>query len=56
MKKITKEEIITKLKELQEDDDFEIVHDEADKLLCAFLTSLGYKDVVNEWRKVGKFY
>lgn len=31
-------------------------HMEADKILCEFLESRGFQDVVEAWRKVGKWY
>lgn len=54
---MTKDEAIRKLVELQvENPDTEVVHEEADDILCQFLTSLGYQDVVLEWSKVDKWY
>lgn len=49
-------EAVAKLKKLQESDDFESTHGAADKILCDLLESLGHKDVVDAWRKVGKYY
>jgi hypothetical protein len=31
-------------------------HAEADKVLCEFLKSLGYEDVVEEYQKIEKWY
>ncbi|MBS9405375.1 hypothetical protein KG088_17325 [Halomonas sp. TRM85114] len=31
-------------------------HVDADKVLCELLTSLGYEDVVEEYRKIDKWY
>ena len=51
-----KEEIIIKLKKQQGNLDFELCHQEADKLLCHLLEELDCKDVVDEFKKVGKWY
>lgn len=51
-----KEYFITKLIELQEFKDFEAAHSMADSLLCEFLESIGHKDIVEEFNKVGKYY
>ncbi len=53
---MTKEEVIAKLQKLQKSYDEESSHVDADGLLCEFLESLGYEDVVTEWRKVPKWY
>ena len=52
----TKEEVIKELKSLQDYGDTEINHIKADELLCEFLTYLGYKDVVDEYEKIHKWY
>ena len=36
--------------------DNEIAHAEADDLLCKLLQELGYSEVVDEFKKVGKWY
>lgn len=36
--------------------DPEIAHVNADKVLCELLTSLGFSDVVEEFKKVPKWY
>ena len=36
--------------------DPEIAHVNADKILCELLTSLGFSDVVEEFKKVPKWY
>lgn len=51
-----KEYFITELKELQSFSDFEAAHSMADSLLCEFLESIGHKDIVEEFDKVGKYY
>ena len=38
------------------DADREIVHRAADKVLCDLLLELGYELVVEEWKKVPKWY
>jgi hypothetical protein len=48
---------ISRLKELQEDaGDIEANHGEADGILTAILTKLGYTEVVEEYNKVDKWY
>ena len=49
-------EAIDQLREIQEIADLEVVHRLADDILCRLLHSLGYADVVAEYRKVGKWY
>ncbi len=51
-------EYAKKMKEINNNHrvDFELVHIEADELLCELLTELGYEDVVNEYKKIGKWY
>lgn len=53
---MTRDEAITKLKELQKQWDPEKNHGIADDILCDLLRSLGYGDVVDEWDKVDKWY
>lgn len=36
--------------------DHEVDHAKADIILCDLLVSLGYKEVVEAWKKVKKFY
>ena len=36
--------------------DEEVTHSNADDILCKLLVSLGYKDVVDEWEKIDKWY
>jgi hypothetical protein len=38
------------------DKDFEQEHIDADEVLCQLLESLGYEDVVSEYRKIEKFH
>ena len=53
---MTKEQAIEKLKQQQEISDIELAHSHADGILCDFLKSLGFEDVVSEWEKVEKWY
>ena len=48
--------LINKLKELQTSLDTEVAHSKADDVLCAALMTLGYKDIVEEYIKVPKWY
>ena len=45
-----------RLKEAQEDRDTESAHADADEVLCDLLEALGYKKVVEAYRKVSKWY
>lgn len=54
--RISREEVIEKLVELQESNDTEKAHGEADDLLCQLLDSLGFKDVVNAYIEIEKWY
>ena len=53
---MTREEAIAKLRKCAEDEDVEVAHDDADRVLCELLESLGYADVVEAWHKVPKWY
>ena len=53
---MTREQAIEKLREAQTTGDSEGAHSAADDVLCELLVSLGYKDVVDEWDKVDKWY
>lgn len=48
--------LVKKLKELQSTNDPEMAHGKADDALCAALMALGYKDIVEEYLKVPKWY
>lgn len=54
--KITKKEVIARLKLLQNDKDTEHNHIEADKLLCELLITLGFKDVAKEYNQIKKWH
>lgn len=51
-------EAILLLRTLQDSDDTEAAHSEADDILCQVLTHLGgtYEDVVTEFRAIRKWY
>lgn len=53
---MTRERAIKQLKAQVENDDLEAAHEEADFILCELLEALGYLDVVEVWREVGKYY
>lgn len=50
--KRTIEEIIARLKELQQDDDIEEAHILADWIICDLLEDLGYTEVIKEYVKI----
>ena len=59
MTKKQKEEIaeaIYQLKDLQESNDTESAHAEADGILCTVLKVLGHSELVEEYEKVEKWY
>ena len=51
-----RDEAIRELRSIRENLDTEVAHSNADDVLCKLLTDLGYGDVVEEWRKVEKWY
>ena len=55
---MTSEEVINRLKKQQKTEtcEYETAHQIADDILCEFLVSLGYEDVVAEYNLVGKWY
>lgn len=53
---MTRGEAIDRLRELQHGEDIELDHETADEILCNLLDSLGYGDVVEEWKKINKWY
>lgn len=50
------QDVISKLKALQSNSDIEAAHNQADKILCDLLNSLGYDDVVKEFENLEKWY
>lgn len=53
---INREEYIEKLRKLNELDDAEAGHAEADDLLVEILIKLGYQDIVDEYESINKWY
>ena len=53
---INRSQAITKLKKAQDNLNIEMAHSDADEVLCELLSSLGYEDVVAEYRKVSKWF
>jgi hypothetical protein len=53
---MTRKEAVDELREIQEINDLKVGHRLADDVLCRLLHSLGYRDVVAEYNKVGKWY
>ena len=47
---------MVELQKLQGDMDTEYAHGKADDILCEFLESLGYFEIVEEYNKVDKWY
>lgn len=53
---LSKDLVIKQLKELQNSNDTEEAHYKADAILCTLLVELGYKDIINEYTKVPKWF
>lgn len=53
---MTEQDAIDMLRQCQSGGDIEADHSNADNVLCQFLIELGYPAVVDEWRKVEKWY
>ena len=53
---MTEEEAIQQLKTIQMNNDPEDAHPLADDVLCELLISLGFKDVIEEYNKIHKWY
>lgn len=51
-----KRKCIEKLKSVTNDEDVEHNHKQADDALCEFLAALGYKDVVDFYHRVPKWF
>lgn len=51
-----KERAIQKLKNVQSWNDIESAHGAADNVLCDLLENLGFKDVIEEYNKINKYY
>lgn len=50
------DEITGRMERAQTDFDTELAHATADDLLCEFLIFLGYKNLVDQFEKVPKWY
>lgn len=53
---ISLEDALQQMKALQDRDDFDVAHLEADGILCDFLRSQGYDQLVDLFEGVGKWY
>ena len=53
---MSREEALSKLKELVGSRDIECAHAYADDVLCDLLKSLGYQDVVEAYEQIDKWY
>ena len=51
-----REDALARLKELVDHPDTELAHEEADCILCEMLHTLGHTDLVEEWKKIKKWY
>ena len=49
-------EAVEKMKECVNNGDTEVAHLDADNILCDVLTQLGYKELVDLYEKVKKWY
>ena len=56
MDELLEEEFIVKIKVIEKINDTEVRHAELDDLLCAFLNTLGYEKLVDEYNKSPKWY
>ena len=53
---MTRDKALIKLRKLQKNENSELAHCGADHVLCDLLETLGFKDVVQEYYKVEKWY
>lgn len=53
---MTEEHALMKLEDLQLCGDIEVAHGDADDVLCDFLESLGYTEVVKAYKEIDKWY
>ena len=51
-----KQSFINRLKDAQNSGDIEAAHYDGDDVLCEALIALGYKDIVEEWEQIPKWY
>jgi len=54
--KVTKEHVLSELERFAKSSDTEGAHVDADQILCEFLKSLGYDDVVSAFNRIVKWY
>ena len=53
---MTRDKALIKLRKLQKNENIELAHYGADHVLCDLLETLGFKDVVQEYHKIKKWY
>lgn len=58
---MNREQALSELSELPQEDwtngsDFEAGHSRADDILCELLKDIGYEDIVEAFKKVGRWY
>ena len=53
---MTKEQAIREIEAQIPNQDYEEAHWKADEILCQFLESEGHTDLVDKYKKVGKWY
>lgn len=53
---IDENKYLSEMKPLEDSNDQELAHGEADDLLCKMLEDLGYQSVVDSYRRVPKWY
>ena len=56
MNKELQAKYVALMKEHVKNDDYDVSHKKADNLLCRLLQELGYSEVVEVYKKVGKWY
>ena len=56
MKKDLSDKIVKELQTEVENNDTETAHNNADEILCNLLLELGYKEVVEKYNDVSKWY
>jgi polyhydroxyalkanoate synthesis regulator phasin len=49
-------QVVEQMQQLEDNDDTEEAHIEADKLLCSFLRELGYDELVDAFEDIDKWY
>ena len=53
---MNKDTAIKELRIIQQSNDVEMAHIDADRILCDLLISLGYEDVVDEYEAINKWF